>query len=125
MWPEACRGAAKAWLVFIGPSPGKARGARFKKRWKRGHWEVPLHNHVWREPVDEWSPGFKVSMLPLVEHLVGRPFRDSGRLFAVANFDYFPSADARKVKSEWMEEGVPAVLEVLRLTNPRLIVPMD
>ncbi len=122
LWPDGCRGAAMAWLVFVGPSPG---GTLQRRRWRRGRTEQPLHDRVWWEPVKAWSPGFKTSMEPLVEGLTGLRFSDSGKLYAVINFDYLKNPEGGKVRNEAMQEGVPFVLEVLLRANPRLIVPMS
>ncbi len=119
-WPESCEGAAKAWLMFVGPSPG---GDKPESRWPRGT-HTPLHDEVWWQPVLEWSPGFRKSILPLAESIVGRSFRESGKLYAIANFDHVNSPAASDVLLENMKEGVPAVLEVLQRARPRIIVPM-
>ena len=119
-WPEGCRGAERAWLVFVGPSPGGQNGERDERGF-----DVPFRDEVFWEPVKDWSGGFRASMRPLVEQITGLPFHQSGRTFAVANFDYVKNPDAGEVGLEKMSEGIPAVLRVLRETRPRVIVPME
>lgn len=120
-WSYGCTGAARAWLVFVGPSPG----GQSERRWTPRGRAAPHHDCVFWEPVNHWSRGFKRSLKPLIETIVGLPFTQSGKLYAFANFDYVSRPDARLVPLRHMKQGIPAVMEVLTKTRPRLVTALE
>ena len=119
-WPRGCYGAARAWLLFVGPSPGGLEGSAPPSRpWD----EEPLHNVVF-DDFRDWNGGFPVSMEPLVTGLIGLPFRLSGRLYAIANLDWKKTPRASEVSTDHMKAGLPDMFEVLKMTQARVLVPM-
>lgn len=118
VWPEGCYGAARAWLLFIGPSPGGEAPSRpSEERDPEGG--EPVWNVVYDEP-DTWKGGFRVSMRPLVERIVGLPFERSGKMYAFANLDWNPQSDFKPR----MRSGLPDVMKVLRVCQARIAVVM-
>ena len=117
-WPEGCYGAAHAWLLFIGPSPG-GETLRNPNEVRERDGGEPMWNVIFNEP-DEWKGGFRKSMRPLVEHLVGYPFEVSGKMYAFANLEWNP----RSEHIPRMRKGLPHILRMLELTQARIALLM-
>lgn len=123
-WPRGCRGSRRAWLVFIGPSPG-GRGAIDEEASPR--WNTPFTDPFERsETRKPWGGGFPRSMPALLLTLMPEASeRERPFLYAVYNFDSVQNSQASGVLSTRMKQGAPAVLSLLEHFPPRLIVPME
>ncbi len=125
VWPEGCYGSAVGWLVFVGPSPGGGErvGPSRARVMDSG---APLWDTPFLEPFSEWSAGFRASLKPLVETIVGRSLAAGGsKLYTFVNFHWQQNPDATSVPSDGMQSGASAVLTVLVQIRPRVIVAME
>jgi len=118
-WREGNYGAARAWLLFVGPSPGgdNPDGRRWPAKRVR-----PSHKTLFTDPLS-W-PGYKVPIMSLVQRVAGLPWNKSGRIYAWANFDYVNCTDERTVEDRHMRAGFPHVLHILMTAQPRVIIPV-
>lgn len=118
IWPEGCYGSARAWLLFVGPSPGGDTPDNPSERREVDGGEL-YWNEVFTKPLS-WKRGFRKCTKPLVEGIMGLPFEKSGKMYAFANLDWnAQSSDRRR-----MEGGLPDVLRVMRLAKSRLAALM-
>ena len=125
VWPEGCYGSAVGWLVFVGPSPGGGKRAT-PSRARVMDSGVPLWDTPFLGPFSEWSAGFRASLKPLVETIVGLPLADGGsKLYTFVNFHWQQNPDATSVPPDGMQSGAAAVLSVLVQIRPRVIVAME
>ena len=116
-WPRGCRGSRRAWVIFVGPSPGGKD--------KRDEPASPLWNKPFTAPF-RWGGGFKQSMKPLLSVLMPEASEtEATLLYAVYNLDSIEEPHANRVSLERMRNGAPAVLSLLEKSRPRLIVPME
>jgi hypothetical protein len=124
-WPEGCYGSAASWLVFVGPSPGGGTtSASPRERLMSGG--TPFWNADFSDPVEKWSKGFRTSMRPLVETIVGLPFdRGAAKVFSVLNFHWQQNPKAALVPEEGMRSGAAATRAVLECLRPRVVVSME
>ena len=119
-WPQGCYPTTKAWLVFVGPSPGgKTEVETKERRWSSRRWQ----NKVYTEP-DEWSTGFRISYRLLVSGIIGFPFETSGKLYAFANLHWNHCPKASAIPTEKLIQGLPDVGYVLRKAQPKVVVPL-
>src|SRR3990172_13177308 len=121
-WPENCSGSKKALVIFVGPSPGGEK--KIKRREIKLNFNKPLCTKPYYEPLN-WSRGFKVSFLPIVEALFDKPYDTAAKLIARVNLDWMGNPESRDVSYRFMWEGCSHVLPVLYECNPELIIPMD
>jgi hypothetical protein len=125
VWPEGCYGSAAGWLVFVGPSPGGgSKIAPARERVVSGG--RPLWNLDFTDPMMNWSNGFRASIRPFVETMVGMS-REKGawKVFTVVNFHWQQNPDAAFVPEDGMRTGAAAVLAVLAGIRPRVVVTME
>ena len=123
LWPEKCMGSRKSLVIFVGPSPGG--DVELDRRPRKLHYEKPLWNIPYMEPIQEWSTGFKQSFKPIVEEVLGQDYEISGRLVSVVNMDWMQNPESKNVVREHMKEGCSHILPVIKETKPLLIIPMD
>ncbi|MEN8173126.1 MAG: hypothetical protein ABFS03_09635 [Chloroflexota bacterium] len=122
LWPENCEGSRKALVIFVGPSPG---GKKEDKRREINPRKIkPLWNKAYLDPLN-WSRGFKVSFQPIVESIIGMPYKDAAKLIARANMDWMQNPESQNVSYRYMWEGCSYILPIIKECNPDLIVPMD
>lgn len=122
LWPENCAGSRKALVIFVGPSPGG------KKEDKRREIKLNHTRPLWNEPYDDplnWSAGFKKSFQPVVEAIIGKPYKDAAKLIARVNMDWLGNPESQDVSYRYMWEGGSYILPVIYECNPELIIPMD
>ena len=116
LWPEGCYGAINAPLLFVGPSPGGRGNGTYRPRLKMdlyAYW-----NFDFIEPFQEWSNGFKISLKPIVETLLGLSLTNGGyKLFAFANFDWIQNPEASKVPENRMNEGTSEIKILINEMN--------
>lgn len=122
LWPENCAGSRKALVIFVGPSPGGKKEDK-RREIKRNHTR-PLWNEPYEAPLN-WSAGFKKSFQPVVEAIIGKPYKDASRLIARVNMDWLRNPESQDVSYRYMWEGCSYILPVIRECNPELIIPMD
>ena len=124
-WPEGCYGSAAAWVVFVGPSPGGGSKSS-PDRGRVASGGTPLWDSDFLGPIERWSNGFRASMKPLVETIVGLPFeKGSAKVYAFVNFHWQQNPDASLVPMQGMTSGAHDAIAVLSAIQPRLIVPME
>ena len=124
-WPAGCYGSRLAWLMFVGPSPGgTAVTGPVAPRNPRA--EEPLWNQEYTRPCTDWSPGFRASVQPLVETILGRT-REQGalKLYGFANFDWASIPRADDVPADRMARGAEVMLNHLSEVGPRVVVTME
>lgn len=117
-WRSGCYGAALAWIVLVGPSPG----GREEDPTSRRGWAHTLHNQLFLDPLT-WK--MRNSIKPLLGSVTGLPFDKSGKLYAIANFDFRQQPKASKVPEVAMRRGVSRVIHLLVTAKPRVICAMD
>ena len=125
VWPEGCYGSALGWLVFVGPSPGGGERVT-PNRGRVMDSGAPLWDTPFLEPFSGWSAGFRASLKPLVETIVGLSLAAGGsKLYTFVNFHWQQNPDAASVPADRMQSGASSVLKVLVQIRPRVIVAME
>jgi len=123
LWPEGCYGSRLAWITFVGPSPGGSDNTSVNVH-QRNRTVTPLWNQDFKEPIEEWSNGFKNTGI-LVETIMERTAaRGALKLYNVVNFDWVKTPNASNVPGRQMRRGSRDVMDLLDEIQPRVIIPM-
>jgi len=125
-WIRNAFGVANAWLVVVGPSPGKGPGGRVTEPVLPVLGQVlPLFQQFadstkfWRELFRLLRGGFHYANL-------AREDEDAAlKLMMLVNLDTIPEGDSTKIAQDKLTSGLPRLKRVLDLTKPRLILALE
>lgn len=126
-WIVNAFGAANAWLVVVGPSPGTGPGGKVDR-------PVPPvlgavlpefhrflandNNGFWTELFRLLRHGFKHAHLPPSD-------KDAAlKLMLAMNLDTTPQGDGKKVTTQMLRDGMARLRYVVDLTAPRMILAL-
>jgi len=124
-WPRACRGAANAWIILVGPSPGAPVDAEHPwpggpNRLRDGQATISLHataidfangknrNQRWMTLIDQFTRDRKFTVA----------------LAAICNLDWQEQANAALVPEEYLRAGCGGVDQVIKTTKPRIVAAL-
>ena len=127
-WPCYWFGAANAWLVFLGPSPGDSGGRTID--WPKEKYPTLGKPHgLFSTYVD--STGFwrRLREWTIEAYRLADVFQDdkeaSFGVTLLANVLDTNVGAARKIKDASLAAAMPRVVDNLELVRPRIIVPME
>ena len=125
-WPRACTGAANAWLVMCGPSPGRAD--RPDDIWPGGP----------NRPVDEKptiGPGAGIiefdtntrrndAFMKVASTCFQGSRYNANALTARVNLDWGHNPNAAEINHEYLKAGCSVVFDIMRECRPRVVLTM-
>jgi hypothetical protein len=126
VWPSGCFGAANAWLLLVGPSPGKA-----------GPQEQSLPGGVNRPLNRPVAVGPEVGTIKFKSgrnrnsrwnYLTNACFgneEQAGALTAVANLDWGNFSDQNEIETASLQAGCPAVFGIMKMSQPRVVLALS
>ena len=120
-WPDACWNAANAWVLLVGPSPGKADAGERRDQNTRVENPVcvgrqvgvvsfpgsPRRNRAWNRLAVAFAGG-----------------EEAAALTGIANLDWVNSAREKGIKDEQLIAGAPVVWKVIAVAKPRLVIAL-
>ncbi len=125
-WPHGCRGAANAWLVLLGPSPGK-KGPRETSRGDRA-WDCSPTIGLEQQEI-QFSDGKQRN--PRFAKIAHAGFGTHGndempkRLTALMNLDGKNAPDASQIESSDLCRGCQTVYDLLVQAKPRVVIVLS
>lgn len=128
-WIAQAFGAANAWLVVVGPSPGKGPGGKIKVPVQPVLGRVLPEFKSFAEPsVDTrgfWRELFRLLRQGFKRACLGRVDEDAAlKITMLVNLDTTPEGDAAKVSPEKLMAGLPRLKRAADITNPHLILAL-
>ena len=123
-WPRGCWGAANAWLVLIGPSPGPQDSGLPAPGGSGRPWDSKITIGV--SPGEVYfksNSGRKVNWQRLARAVIGEP-QHAKALVAVANLDWANSSRQGDLDRGALWSGCADVFEVLLQARPRVALAL-
>jgi hypothetical protein len=121
-WIKSAFGAANAWLVVVGPSPGKGPGGKVVEAVPPVLGEVHPLFEKFKNSTPFWKELFR--LLQQGFHSAGLDADAALMLTMLVNLDITPEGDSKKIPQEKLRDGLPRLKQVLELTRCRMILAL-
>jgi hypothetical protein len=120
-WPGACTGAANAYLVLIGPSPGANSKARAVERPSGPIMEIRPE----RMTFEGWesNPSIPRRWVSLCASLLGGE-QYVQPMTADFNLDWGHEGNQRNVAQDYLGAGLDIIWPLLKTVKPRIVMPL-
>ena len=126
-WIVNAFGAANAWVVAVGPSPGTGPGGKVDRAVPPvlGTVHPQFRHFLDNDPKGFWNELFRLLREGFRHAEVARKDKDAAlKLTMAMNLLTNPQGDASQLTPEMLKKGLPRLSRVLRVTRPRIILAL-
>lgn len=125
-WIRNAFGAANAWMVAVGPSPGKGPGGKVLEPVAPILGKLHPLFEQWAISTPFWRELFRLVREGFCHAGFGNDDEEIGlKLLMLMNLDLTPEGDSTKIAHGKLTSGLPRLKRVLEVTRPRLILALE